>query len=160
MIITVDTSDPDLTKPYEPKVVPPGSHLFVVSKPVKATKAKGTDNTVVKVTLSCQDEGEMKGAIVFDNIVFIKDPQTEGQRKSVKINQGKLVQLAISLGVTTESEVKNGNGEIDLDLFEGNVCSAITKVVQNEYPLGSKNFTPQADIVRYTFEPETEVSAA
>ncbi len=155
VMINVDTSDPDLTKPYEPKVVPPGQHTFVVANDVKVVPSKKTpENSVIGVELRCQDEGEFKGTPVYDYIVLIANPTNDGQEKAKKINEGRLAQLSISLGVKKESEFKAGDGNIPLEQFKGCICTAITKVVQREYPEGSKNFTPQANVQRYLFEPE------
>ena len=159
-IVNVDTSDPDLTKPYEPKVVPAGKHVFVVANDVKVEPCKDSPNQIIKIELRCQDESEFKGTPVFDNIVLITIPVTDGRRKSVKIIQGRLAQASISLGIKTEADFAHGDGAIPLDQFKGMVCEAITKVVNNEYPVGSKNFTPQAEVVRYLFEPVASNTAA
>jgi len=151
-LVEIDTSNEDLFKPYEFKVLPKGKHRFEVANDLVVEPAKSSDNNVIKVELRCQDEDENKGSVVFDTFVLIENPQTEKHRKSRQINQGRLAQFAVACGVRTKEEIESGKG-IPLDEFKGKICDAITRIVPYKDP-NTGEAKQSAKIARYLFEPE------
>ena len=151
-IVTVDTSNPeDLLKPPEFVPLSEGKHLLEVANDLKTESAKEGPNLVVKVELRCQDEGEDKGRVVFDNFVIMQVVETDKQRKAKEIHEKRLTQFAIACGVKTESDFRNGNGDIPLDDFKGKVCQAMTGIETSKWQGRTRQ---NAYIKRYLFEPE------
>ena len=149
----------DLFKQPEYPVLPAGKHLFVVAKKIEITQSeKGND--VIKAEFRCQDEDENKGMVVFENFVFINDLQTDGQRKSLEINQARFSQFTVACGVATVAQIKAGE-DFDLDDFETKVFSAVSMVkledTQELDPATGKAIKkPKASIKQFLFESESE----
>lgn len=152
-LVEVDTGNPDLFKPYEFKVLPAGKHLLEVANDlVVAAAAPPSPNSVVKVELRCQDEDENKGTVVWENFTIIAAPQSEKERTSQKINQGRLAQFAVACGVKTQAEIEGGSG-IPLEPFKGARCDAITRVESYKDPNTQESKT-RAKVGRYLFAAE------
>ncbi len=154
--VEIDLGNPDLFKPPEFKTIPKGKHLFEVVNELTVTKAKTSDNNVIKVELVCQDEDESKGLRVWDNFTLINNPQTDKQVKGKEINQARLCQFAVACGVLTQQQIEDGAG-IPLETFKGSQCEAITKIETYKDPNdldddGNLKEKKRARIVRYLFE--------
>ncbi|KKM79759.1 hypothetical protein LCGC14_1346630 [marine sediment metagenome] len=127
--VSIDNSNPDLFKPYEPKLLQNGKHLFEVGTALAITPCKApSENSMITLEAKCQDEDEFKGETVWERFIFIKDIQTPGQQKSKEITEGRLAQFAVACGVMTEAQIKAGE-PIPLDEFLGRKFEAISKVV-------------------------------
>jgi len=150
--VSIDNSNPDLFKPYEPKLLQNGKHLFEVGTALAITPCKApSENSMITLEARCQDEGECKGTIVYERFVFIANIQTSGQQTSKEITEGRLAQFAVACGVMTEAQIKAGEA-IPLDEFLGRRFEAITKVVSGKDQSG--NARQQNSIARFLFEPE------
>ena len=149
-MIEIDTGNPDLFKPMEFKVCSKGKHLFEVANDLVVEPSKSSDNNLISAQLKCLDDGDDKGATVFDRFVLMADTTTEKGRKAQQINQGRLCQFAVACGILTQEEIKNGSG-IPLDKFKGSTCEAITKVCLNTDP-NTDEQKQRAEIVKYIFE--------
>jgi len=112
-VVKVDKDNPDLLKQPEIKVLKSGRHLFEVVNQLKVVKTRDGQSNKVEVELVCQDDGDDKGAKVFDTISLRKTAEW------------KLAQFAVACGVTTKEELE-ATGEIDLDLFKGESVEAMT----------------------------------
>ena len=160
--ITVDDSDA-LFKAPEYKFLPAGVHLFLVGNgPLAVEVVESSGNDIIKLQARCQDDDENKGTVVFHNFVFIKDPQTDGQRKSVEINNAQLAQFTAACGIATVDEIKAGT-KFDLDDFTAETFFRAETVVKNEnvFPEeldedGKPKKAPKASIKRFLFEPVKE----
>ncbi len=149
-MIDVDVSNPDLFVAYELKILPPGKHLFEVGNNVEVVPcASPSENSKFVVEAICQDEDENKGTKVFDNFVLIKNPTTDGHQKAIKINQGRLCQLAVACGVRTKEDIMGGKG-VSLEELKGCTFEAITKIVSYIDKQGQSK--QKAEIVKYLFE--------
>jgi len=148
-MINVDTTNEDLFKPYEFKLMPNGKHSFEVANDLELVPSQSSHNLVIKVELRCAEEGEFKGAVVFDNFTIVKDPQTDKQRASKKINESRLSQFAVACGVCSEKEI-NATGQIPLELFKGRVCDAIVGTASYTDP-NSQEARQKNKISRYLF---------
>lgn len=165
-LISITTDDPDALDraPVFP-VLPSGKHLFVVANRLEVTQSeKGND--VIRLEARCQDEDDNKGMVVFHNFVFIKDPVTDGQKKSLEINNGQFAQFTAGCGVATMAHIKAG-GKYDLDDFEGkffNANSAVKLEDTNELDeAGNKIKQRRASVKQFLFcveEEETEEGSA
>jgi hypothetical protein len=148
----------DLLKPPEYPVLPGGKHLFVIAEPfVLEPSNSNPENNIIKAVYRCQDEDENKGMAVFENFVFIGNPQKEGQFKSIEINKARLAQLAIAAGVSTEADIRAGK-QFDLDDFHEKVFSAISTVKNEDTQeinteTGKPIKAPKASIKKYLYEP-------
>ncbi len=151
MGLRVDTSNPDLFKEYKVKVLTPGLHTFEVANEVAVKKCKEPSvNNKIDLELICQDEDEFKGAKVFDRILILKNPSTDGQLKSKAINEAHLVQLMMSCGIMTQDQVTAGE-EIELELLKGCTFQATTTVGESVNQItGVKK--PITVIENYKFE--------
>ncbi len=128
MGLKVDISNPDLFVEYKVKVLTPGLHTFEVANDLKVEKCKEPSvNSMVNIEAVCQDEGEFKGSKVFDRILILANPKTEGQMKSKAINEARLVQMMMACGVMTQEEVEAG-ADIELELVKGSTFQATTTV--------------------------------
>ena len=128
MGLKVDITNPDLFKEYKVKVLTPGLHTFEVGNDVVVTKCKEPSvNSMINLEAICQDEDEFKGSKVFDRILILANPQTDGQLKSKAINEARLVQLMMSCGIMTQEEVEAG-ADIELELLKGCTFQATTTV--------------------------------
>lgn len=150
--LSVDTSNEDLFKPYEPKLLPNGKHTFEVANNLAVTKAKPpSENSIIKIEARCVDNDDNKGAVVFENIVIIADASTEKGMKSKKINEGRLAQFTVACGVLTEEQIKAGES-IPLDQFAEKQFEAISKQRSSTDP-NTGQTRLQNGISRYLFEP-------
>lgn len=145
----------DLFKPVEYPVLPAGKHLFVVAKKIEITQSDA-GNDVIKAEFRCQDEDKNKGMVVFENFVFINDVQTDGQRKSLEINQARFSQFTVACGVATIEAIKAGE-DFDLDDFETKVFQADSVVKLEESQEIDSNTNkpikkPKASIKQFLFE--------
>ncbi len=128
MGLKVDTSNPDLFVEYKVKVLTPGLHTFEVANEVKVEKCKEPSiNSMINIEAVCQDEDEFKGSKVYDRILILANPQTDGQLKSKAINEAQLVQLMMACGIMTQDEVEAG-ADIELKLLKGNTFEATTTI--------------------------------
>ena len=157
----------DLFKQPEYPVLPAGKHLFVVAKPIKMEKSSSAAqmevpeedrNNIVKAEFRCQDEDANKGMVVFENFVFINNPQTDGQKKSLEINNARFAQFTVSCGVATVEQIK-AEEQFDLDDFETKIFSAVSIVKledsQEIDPSTDKPIKKQkASIKQFLFESE------
>jgi len=151
VLVNVDTSNKDLLKPYEPKLLPNGKHLFEVANDLVVSQAKPpSPNQIIKVELRCQDEDDNKGAVVFDNIVLIADDSTTSGKKAKEINEGRIAQFALACGVLTEEQIKAGEG-LPLEQFVGRRGEAITKV-ESSKDANTQQIRQNSKISRYLFE--------
>ena len=156
--ITVDEPE-DLFKAPEYKVLPAGVHLFCVGNSLAVEVVESSGNDIIKLQARCQDEDENKGTVVFHNFVFIKNPTTDGQRKSIQINNAQLAQFAVACGVSTVDQVKAGE-DFDLDDFGEESFFKAETVVKSEETRelnddGTKKKAPKASIKKFLFEPES-----
>lgn len=161
-LIDIIVDDPDeLFKAPEYKVLPAGVHLFCIGKtPLVIEVVEGSGNDIIKLQACCQDDDENKGIMVFHNFVFIKDPQNDGQRKSVEINNAQLAQFTAACGVATIEDIKAGV-KFDLDDFTDEVFFKAETVIRKEdvFPAeldenGNKKKANKASIKRFLFEPD------
>lgn len=131
--VKVDVSNPDLLK--RPEFVPmtAGKHLLKITKQLKVTTAKGSDNKIIPVEFESQNEGEDFGKKVWDTLVLI--PTCEW----------KTAQLAKACGVSI-----GANGEIDLNDFPGCTCEAMIK--QETYKKADGSTAVKNTITQYLFE--------
>ncbi len=128
MGLKVDTSNPDLFVEHKVKVLTPGLHTFEVANEVKVEKCKEPSiNSMINIEVVCQDEDEFKGCKVYDRILILANPQTDGQLKSKAINEARLVQLMMACGIMTQDEVEAG-ADIELELLKGNTFEATTTI--------------------------------
>ncbi len=156
--VQIDSSNPDLLKPYEPKLLQNGKHLFEVGTALAITPCKPpSENSMITLEARCQDEDECKGTIVYERFVFIANIQTAGQQKSKEITEGRLAQFTIACGVLDEAQIKAGEA-IPLDDFLSRKFEAITKVVSGKDQAG--NAQQQNSIARFLFEPAKETAEA
>jgi hypothetical protein len=111
---------------------------------------------MINCEFRCQDEDANKGIAVFENFVFIKDPQTDGQKTSLQINQSNFAQFTVACGVATQAQVAAGE-DFDLDDFERKVFEAISVVKMEDSQELDDNGKPiktrRAKIKKYLFEP-------
>ncbi len=153
-VLKIDVSNPDLFKTFDFKVMTPGKHLLEVANDLEIVSCKPpSENSIIKVELVCQDEDDNKGARAWENLVIINNPTTEKQVKAVKIQQSKLCQFAVACGVITKDEIEAG-GNIELGLFKGTRCEAITRVETSTDASGKSTGKQNTRIVRYLFESE------
>jgi hypothetical protein len=152
--------DPDaLFARPEYKIPSKGKHLFVVANKLEVTDSSTGASDVIKCEFRCQDEDENKGAAVWHNFVFIKNPQTDGDRKSIEINNAQLAQFCVACGVKTVEEIKAGEN-FDLDDFEGEHFEADVRITNEPvYPQeldddGNPIKARKASIKQFLFEPE------
>ena len=158
--ITSDSGDSDaLFKDPEFPVLPAGKHTFVVANKLAVIDSSTGTSDLIKAEFRCQDEDANKGMGVFHNFVFIKDPQTDGQKKSREINQAEYAQFVVSCGVATEAQVKAGEN-FDLDDFETKVFEAVSVVkLENTQEIGEDGKpkkAQKASIKKFLFEPASE----
>lgn len=147
--IKVDISNPDIFKPPEFKVLPPGVHTFVVAKLGDFEPAKSGPNLVAKVEYRCQDEDpDCKGIVVFENFVQVVDITDSKMATCQKINQQKMVQLCLACGVTTKQQIEE-TGEIPLMDCRDEFFKADSGVKNNTYLGETKK---QSYIKKYLFE--------
>ena len=129
-IITVDTSNPDLTKKREFTPIDAGIYTLEVKNDLTLEDSKANpENKIVKLELVVQDDGEFKGRNIFDNLVIMGVGATD---KSKAGCEQKIASFAMACGVLTKDQVEAGEG-IDLDLFKGCVCQAQIGVKVEEY---------------------------
>ncbi len=160
-LINIVVDDPDeLFKAPEYKVLPAGVHLFCVGNHLAVETVEKSGNDIIKLQARCQDEGAEKGIVVFHNFVFIKDPQTDGQKKSIEINNAQLAQFVAACGILTIEEIKAG-ANFDLDTFDEETFFQAETVVKNEPTQemnddGSPKKALKASIKKFLFEPKKE----
>lgn len=153
-LVSVDTSNPDLLKPFEFKLLPNGKHSFEVANDLKVEDSKSSANKVIKVELRCNEEGEFKGTAVFDIFIIMVDPQGEKGLKAKKIQEGKMAQFALACGVTTKDELEE-TGEVPLELCKGCFVEAVIGTKANSYkdPNTDELITRDKNtIVKYLFD--------
>ncbi len=148
--IKVDTSNPDLFKPPEFPVLPPGIHLFAVAKMSDWEPSKSDPlNLVMSCEFRCQDEDENKGMVVFERFVLIDANKTDDKSaKARKINQQSMTTFCLACGVTTKDEIQQ-TGELPLHKCKDGFFKAETSVSNNTYKGVSRK---QANIKKYLFE--------
>lgn len=149
-IITVDTSNPDLTKKRKFDPIPNDTYTFEVANNLVPKESKTTPgNQVVQIELVVTDDGEFKGRKVFDNLVIMgmnADPKSKAGCEQ------KIASFAMACGVMTKEQIEAGEG-IDLNLFKGSICQAKVKIKPNVY-LGE---TTMKNVVQeYLFESEDD----
>ena len=160
--ITVDEPD-ELFKAPEYKVLPAGVHLFCVGNgPLSLDVVEDSGNDIIKLQARCQDDDESKGTVVFHNFVFIKNPENDGQRRSIDINNAQLAQFTAACEVATIEEIKAG-AKFDLEDFTEETFFKAETVIKNEdvFPAdldenGKNKKAPKASIKRFLFEPGKE----
>jgi len=148
--IKVDTSNPDLYKPPEFPVLPPGIHLFAVAKLEDPVPGKNNPaNQVISCEFRCQDEDANKGMVVFKRFVLM-DPNNTSEKaaKGRKINQQAMTTFCLACGVTTKDEIAS-TGEVPLMKCRDAFFKAETRVVNNTYNGQTRK---QAEIKKYLFE--------
>lgn len=118
-IVKIDASNPANFK--EKRLIEPGEYVFEIAN-IKADKAKETGNSVLKVEMRCQDNGEFRGAPVFDSITLTKNAEW------------KFAHLCLSAGFTKD-EIANG---IDTSDLIGRFIKAKVSIV----PAGTYNGNP------------------
>ncbi len=151
MGLKVDTSNPELFVEYKVKILTPGLHTFEVANELKVEKCKEPSvNQMINVEAVCQDEGEFKGSKVFDRILILTNPQTDGQHKSKAINEARLAQFTIACGVLTQDEIAAGE-DIELENFRGCTFQATTEV--GSYTTSSGTKKPCTVLENYKFQP-------
>ncbi len=128
MGLKVDTENPDLFVEYKVKILPPGLHTFEVANALKVEACSGDSvNQKIEIELRSMDEDENKGALVYDRILLMTNPQTEGQHKAKAIHEAKLAQFTIACGILSQEDIASGI-DIELDNFQGATCQATTGI--------------------------------
>jgi hypothetical protein len=145
--IKVDVTNPDLFKPPEFRVLKPGLHTFVVAKIGKFEPAQKGSNLVCKAEFRCQDDGDEKGLVVFENFVLIQDTSGEKAKTARRLNQQRMVQLCLACGVTTKDQVA-ATSEIPLLSCENQFFKAESNVQTKKY-MGEEQ--TRAKIRKYVF---------
>jgi hypothetical protein len=130
--IKVDVSNPDLFKPPEFKVLPPGIHLFAVSELTGPAPAKEGPNLVIKCDFRCQDEDDNKGLAVFENLVIVTETPNAKAVTARDLNQRRMVQLCLACGVTTQQQIEE-TGELPIMQCAGQFFKAQTGVRTKKY---------------------------
>lgn len=150
-ILSVDTANPDLFKSPSYKVIPSGRYTFEVANDLTVEDCKNSENRIMKIELRCLDDGDAKGAVVFDNIVFMTDTSSEKAQKAMKINQARLCQFAVGCGIATQEEIE-ATGNIDTGTAKGRVCECLIGIRNSKNPNTGED--QQQNVVKqYLFEP-------
>lgn len=137
-VVNVDTANPDNFQPRKP--IPAGKYVFEIANDLVVTKAKSSENNIIKIELRCQAEDEYKGRVVFDNIVLTKKAEF------------KLCHLVLAAGTQTKEDMGNG---VDLELLKGAVLEAeISLEPPRKDPATGVIYDESNRVKRYIFEPE------
>lgn len=155
-LIKITADDPeDLFKAPEFPVLPAGTHLFLVANQMEIIDSSG-GIPMIKLEARCQDDGEGKGMVVFDNFMLYtsETANTEKLLMAKKINDAALAQYVCACGLLTVDEMK-ASKEFDIVDLNGRSFNAVT-VVRGEkiYPeelddLGKPKTAPRASIKKY-----------
>lgn len=156
-----DDGDPDdLFKTPEYPVLPAGEHLFAIGNgPLCVEVVESSGNDIIKLQAVCQDDDGNKGVMVFHNFVFIKNPTTEGQKKSIEINNAQLAQFVAACDVLTVAQIKAGE-KFDLENFDENTFFRAKTTVKKEDTLeigddGRPVKAPKASFKQFLYDTET-----
>jgi len=139
-VVKIDANNAENFEKKDFTPIPKGEYVFEIENELVVTKAKSSDNMLVKVTLICQDEGPAKGKKVFDNIVLTKKAEF------------KLCHLALAAGTQTKEEMVDG---VDLALFKGQLVRAeISVQAPRTDPSTGQVYGESNKVVRYCFDAE------
>jgi hypothetical protein len=91
MLIKIDASNEDNFKAK--KLIVPGTYVFCIAKVTPKSSKAG--NSMIVLEMKCQDDGEFRGATLFDNVVLTQN------------SEWKFIHLCLSAGFSKD-EIKNG----------------------------------------------------
>ena len=139
-LVKVNTANPKNFEKRDFTPMPKGQYVFEIANDLVVTKAKSSDNNIIKVELVCQDEGEYKGKMVFDNIALTKKAEF------------KLCHLVLAAGTQTKEDMQEG---VDLDLLKGRRVEADITVQPPRTDPSTGDLYPESNKVqRYIFDPD------
>ncbi len=135
-VVNVDASNPSNFQTRKP--IPGGKYVFEIANDLVVEKAKSSDNNIIKVELRCDDDGEHKGSVVYDNIVLTKKAEF------------KLCHLVLAAGTQTKEEMASG---VDLALLKGEMVEAdIVLEPPRKDPATGAMYDESNRVKRYIFD--------
>lgn len=160
-LIKITTDDPEeLFKAPEFPVLPAGKHLMLVANQMEI-KDSNSGIPMIPLEARCQDDGEGKGMVVFDNFMLYtsETANTPNLITAKKINDAALAQFVCACEILTVDQMKAGE-EFDIEDLNGKYFNAETVVREAEvYPKeldedGKAKKAPRANIKKFLI-PET-----
>ena len=137
-VVTIDSTNPSNFQMRKP--IPAGTYVFEIANDLVVSKAKSSENNIIKVELRCNDDGEHKGSVVFDNIALTKKAEF------------KLCHLVLAAGTQTKEEMSSG---IDLDLLKGRMVEVeVSLEPPRKDPVTGQIYDESNRVKRYCFDPE------
>lgn len=153
-LIKITADDPEeLFKAPEYPVLPAGKHLFLVANQMEIIDSSG-GIPMIKLEARCQDEGEGKGMVIFENFMLYASAATDKEITAKKINDAALAQFVCACELLTVDQMKAGV-EFDIDELNGRYFNAESVVrLAPVYPAeiddaGKPIKAPKANIKKY-----------
>jgi len=138
-VVKIDSTNPDNFRPK--KLIAPGQYTFTVANDPVVEVAQSSGNSIVKVELRCNDDGEFKGSPVYDICAITEKAQF------------KLCHLALAAGTQSKEEIQNDG--VDLGLLKNAVVEcAITIEKGTVDPSTGQQYKDKNKVDKYLFEEE------